>query len=188
LEPCFSPAKQYRVKQTQPSCRLSVPQRQLKAKLCSLAVSFNTSDHTEYDRDLSFAASDRVAPNFYNSDSSEEEDEDSVDGDSGDGNAAAAAAAAAAADEQPFDCGYTPSPSNLKDHPLLSKLTGAKDTVESGTVNALIWELLSLPQTNNRATNFEFANETKGCMVNVPSHGSERAFVALAGRTGLMRC
>jgi hypothetical protein len=61
---------------------------QLKVKLRSLAVSFNTSDHTEYDRDLSFAESDRVAPNFYNSDSSEEEDEDSVNGDSGNGGAA----------------------------------------------------------------------------------------------------
>jgi hypothetical protein len=168
LGPCFSPAKQYMVKQTQPSFRLSVPQRQLKAKLRALAVSFITSDHTEYDRDLSFAACDRVSPNFYNSDSSEEEDEDSVNGDSGDDDTArchgnsAAAAVAASADEQPFDFGYTHSSINIKDHPILSKLTGGKDTVDSGTVNALIWELLSLPQTNNRATDFEFANETKG--------------------------
>jgi hypothetical protein len=181
----FAPAKQYRVKPTQPSFRLSVPQRQLKAKLRCLAVFFNTSDHTEYDRDLSFAASDRACPNYYNSDSSseeeDEEDSDEEDIDDGDGDAARAAGAA---DEEPFDFGYTYTPINLKDHPVLSKLTGGKDTVDSGTVNALIWELLSLPQTNNRATAFEFANETKGCMVNVPSHGSERAFVALAGRAG----
>jgi hypothetical protein len=44
--------------------------------------------------------------------------------------------------------------------------------------------LLLLPQTNNRATTFEFANETQGCTVNVPSQESDRAFVALAGRTG----
>jgi hypothetical protein len=142
LGPCFSPAKQYRLKQTQPSFRLGVPQRQLRAKLRSLAVSFNTSDHTEYDRDLSFSASDRIAPNFYNSDSSEEEDEDRVDGDTGDGDAArrhgnAARAGAGAADEQPFDGGYTHSPINLKDHILLSKLTGGKDTFDSGTFNAL---------------------------------------------------
>jgi hypothetical protein len=87
LGPCFSPTKQYRVKPTYPSFRISVPQRQLKAKIHSLAVSFNKSDQTEYGRYLSFAASYRVAPNFYNSDSSEEEDEDSVDGDSGDGDA-----------------------------------------------------------------------------------------------------
>jgi hypothetical protein len=72
LGPCLYPAKQYRVKPTHPSLRLSVPQRQLKSKLRSLAVSFNIYDHIEYDRDLSFAASDIVAPNFYNSDSSEE--------------------------------------------------------------------------------------------------------------------
>jgi hypothetical protein len=95
---------------------------QIKAKLRSLAVPFNASDHIEYARYLSFATTDRVAPTFYISDINEEEDEDIVDSDSGDGNAARAAAA----DEQAFAFWYTHSPIHLNDHLVLSKLTCAE--------------------------------------------------------------
>jgi hypothetical protein len=133
-EPYFSPAKQYRVKPMLPSFRLSVPHMQLKAQLLSLAVAFNTSDHIEYDIDLSFSATDRTAPNFYNGDSIEEEEEDSVNDDLGDADAAQRGTTGTA-DDQVFHFGYTHSPINLTDHPVLSKLAGGKDTATSGTVN-----------------------------------------------------
>jgi hypothetical protein len=157
----FSPAKIYRVKPMQSSFRLSVPQQQMKAQLRSMDVAFNNSDHTEYSRDLSFAAIDRVMPNSYNGNNSEEEEEDSGDDNADDDVEVALKGTTGAAEEQVhnFDFGYAQYPINIKDHPIISKLTYEKDTADRGTVNTLIWELLSLPHTNNHTATFEFANE-----------------------------
>jgi hypothetical protein len=47
----------------------------------------------------------------------------------------------------------------------------------------LIWELLALPVGKDPGVKFDFANERKGCLVNVPSHATEKAILSTAGRT-----
>jgi hypothetical protein len=69
-----------------------------------------------------------------------------------------------------FDFGFTNIPLNLINYPLLSKSVGEKDEITSSTANELIWELLALPTITNRKVDFDFANNTQGCIVNVPTH------------------
>jgi hypothetical protein len=73
-------------------------------------------------------------------------------------------------EENSFDFGFTSTPINISTHPLLSKLVGEKDEIESGTVKALIWELLSLPNVNNGKLEFKFSKNTQGLLINAPAY------------------
>jgi hypothetical protein len=161
-----------------------VPQWQLKVQLHLVAVVFNTSKQTGHGRELFFAAIDRVMQNFYNDGSSEEEEEDDSNMDSDDKGMVAEWGTTGELEEQGkyFDFSYTHTQINLKDFPVLSELNDG--IFYSGSVNALLWELISLLQKNNRSMEFEFVKEMKRCIANVPSHGSEKAFIALAGWMG----
>jgi hypothetical protein len=62
-------------------------------------------------------------------------------------------------------------------------MAGDKESIDSGRINALIWELLPLPMGKDRVVQFDFANESKGCLVNFSSHATEKAFLSTSGHT-----
>jgi hypothetical protein len=78
-----------------------------------------------------------------------------------------------------FDFGFSKIPINQTKHPLLSKRID-----ESDAGNALLWELPSLPTLMNRNAKFDFLHNTKGCLINVPMHTTEKGMLATAGRKG----
>jgi hypothetical protein len=69
----YTPSQQYRLQPPKPSFRLNLAQRQLKAQLRSLSFLYNNSYTTTQDRELSFAASGRDTPNYFDDDSSNSE-------------------------------------------------------------------------------------------------------------------
>jgi hypothetical protein len=156
-----------------------------------LAKSFNHLDVLPHHRDLTFAVLNRNAPTAFEEEEKEREEEDSEDDDRSkddDRNknrkASDGQSKEGVDEEKSFDFVFNSTTINLSQHPLLSKLVGEKDTIESGTVNALIWELFSLPCVKDRKLEFKFSNNTQGCLINVPTHTSEKGLLATAGRKG----
>jgi hypothetical protein len=127
---------------------------------------------------LSFVASSRETPNYFDDDSSDIEEEEKSDDDR-----ESDATEDGPREDSGFDFGYSHTPISHDKFPLLYTLSGDKESIDSGRINALIWELLALPMGKYRGVQFYFANESKGCHVNDPSYATEKAFLSTAGRT-----
>jgi hypothetical protein len=174
----YTPSQQYRPQPPKPSFQLNLAQRQLKAQLRSLSFLYNNSYTTAQDREFLFAVSDRDTPNYFDDDSSDSEEEEKLD----DGRESDATEDGPREDSG-FDFGYSHTPISPDKFPLLYKIASDKESIDSGRINALIWELLALPMGKDQGVQFDFANESKGCHVDVPSHATEKAFLSTAGCT-----
>jgi hypothetical protein len=127
---------------------------------------------------LSFAASGRDTPNYFDDDSSNSEEEEKSDDDR-----ESNATEDGPHEDSGFNFSYSHTTISPDKFPLLYNFFGDKESIDSGRINALIWELLALPMGKDRGVQFDFANESKGCLVNVPSHATEKSFLSTAGRT-----
>jgi hypothetical protein len=97
--------------------------------------------------------SGRETPNFVDDDSSDSEEEEKSDDDR----------ESDATEDGPheysgFHLGYSHTPISPDKFPLLYKISGDKESIDSGRINALIWELLALPMGKDRGVQFYFAN------------------------------
>jgi hypothetical protein len=77
---------------------------------------------------------------------------------------------------------FTTTTINLSKHPLLSKLIDEKDHTNSGTISALIRELMALLNVVDRKLEFKFANNTQGCLINVLTYTMKKGLLATIGR------
>jgi hypothetical protein len=77
----YTPSQQYRLQPPKPSFQLNLAQLQLKVQLRSLSFLYKNSYTTTQDRELSFAASGRDIPNYFNDDSSDIKEEEKSDDD-----------------------------------------------------------------------------------------------------------
>jgi hypothetical protein len=168
----FTPQQQYKKAPPKPEFLLYIQQRQLRLTLDRLSKSFNHLDVLPHHRDLAFVVLNRNTPTAFEEEEEERgEEEDSEDDDRNENRKASDGQSKEGVDkDKSFDFGFTSTPINLSQHPLLSKLVGEKDEIESGTVNALIWELFSLPSVKDRKHEFKFSNNTQGCLINVSTH------------------
>jgi hypothetical protein len=177
--------QQYKKAPPKPEFKLYVQQYKLRPTLDILAKSFTHPDVLPHHRDLVFAVVNRNTPNAFEEEEEEIEDEDREDDDHNENKSTSDGHSKEVSDEEKsFGFGFTSTPINHSKHPLLSKLVGEKDEIESGTVNALIWELISLPNVNERKLTFKCANNTQGCLINVPTRTSEKGILATAIRKG----
>jgi hypothetical protein len=78
-----------------------------------------------------------------------------------------------------FDFGFTSPPIN---HNRYLSWLARKNETDSGKVKVLIWELLSLPNVNDRNLEFKFAKNTQRCLINVPMHQSEKGLLVTFGQ------
>jgi hypothetical protein len=112
----YTPAQQYRLQPPKPSFRLNLVQRQLKSQLRSPSFLYNNSYTTTQDRELSFVASGRDTPNYFDDDSIESEEEEKSDDDR---DHRSGATEDGPPEDSRFDFGYSHTPLSPDKFPLL---------------------------------------------------------------------